>query len=79
MSELDFKKQLLINEFKNMAKGKSNEEILPLIMALSNKAKQSGITFSGDDLNVVIDQLKGSMSEQERQLLPGLLKLMGHQ
>ncbi len=38
MSELDFKKQLLINEFKTLSKGKSNDEILPLILALSRKA-----------------------------------------
>ena len=47
MSELDFKKQLLINEFKTLSKGKSNDEILPLILALSRKAQQSGISFSG--------------------------------
>ena len=46
MSELDFKKQLLINEFKTLSKGKSNDEILPLILALSRKAQQSGIPFS---------------------------------
>ena len=28
MSELDFKKQLLINEFKTLSKGKNNDEIL---------------------------------------------------
>lgn len=32
MSELDFKKQLLINEFKTLSKGKSNDEILPLFL-----------------------------------------------
>ena len=32
MSELDFKKQLLINEFKTLSKGKNNDEILPLIL-----------------------------------------------
>lgn len=34
MSELDFKKQLLINEFKTLSKGKSNDEILPLISCI---------------------------------------------
>ena len=50
MSELDFKKQLLINEFKTLSKGKNNDEILPLILALSHKAQQSGISFSKDDI-----------------------------
>ena len=57
MSELDFKKQLLINEFKTLSKGKSNDEILPLILALSRKAQQSGISFSKDDIYLIIDQL----------------------
>lgn len=79
MSELDLKKQLLINEFKNLSKGKSDEDILPLIMALSSKAKQAGISFTKEDLMYVIDQVKDNLSEQQRQLLPGLLKLMGPQ
>lgn len=79
MSELDLKKQLLINEFKKISEGKSNDEILPLIMALSNKAKQAGISFTKNDLMLVIDQVKDNLSEQQRQLLPGLLKLMEHQ
>lgn len=79
MSELDLKKQLLINQFTKMAQGKSDDEIFPLIMALSNKAKQSGITFTKEDLMLVIDNVKDNLSEQQRQLLPGLLKLMEHQ
>lgn len=79
MSELNFKKQLLINEFKTMSKGKNNEEILPLILALSNKAKQAGIFFTKDDLNIIINQVKDGLSEQERKLLPELLALLEHQ
>ena len=40
VSELDFRKQLLINEFKSMSKGKNKDEILPLMLAISSKAKQ---------------------------------------
>ena len=62
MSELDFKKQLLINEFKTLSKGKSNDEILPLILALSRKAQQSGISFSKDDIYLIIDQVKDGLT-----------------
>ncbi len=79
MSELDFKKQLLINEFKTMSKGKSNDEILPLILALSKKAKQSGISFTKEDLTLIIEQVKEGLSERERQLLPELLLLLERQ
>ena len=76
MSELDFKKQLLINEFKTLSKGKSNDEILPLILALSRKAQQSGISFSKDDIYLIIDQVKDGLTPIEQQLLPQLLMLL---
>jgi hypothetical protein len=76
MSELDFKKQLLINEFKTLSKGKSNDEILPLILALSRKAQQSGISFSKDDIYLIIDQAKDGLTPKEQQLLPQLLMLL---
>lgn len=76
MSELDFKKQLLINEFKTLSKGKSNDEILPLILALSRKAQQSGISFSKDDIYLIIDQVKDGLTPKEQQLLPQLLMLL---
>ncbi len=76
MSELDFKKQLLINEFKTPSKGKSNDEILPLILALSRKAQQSGISFSKDDIYLIIDQVKDGLTPKEQQLLPQLLMLL---
>ena len=76
MSELDFKKQLLINEFKTLSKGKNNDEILPLILALSRKAQQSGISFSKDDIYLIIDQVKDGFTPKEHQLLPQLLMLL---
>ena len=76
MSELDFKKQLLINEFKTLSKGKSNDEILPLILALSRKAQQSGISFSKDDIYLIIDQVKDGLTPKEQQLLPQLLMIL---
>ena len=76
MSELDFKKQLLINEFKTLSKGKSNDEILPLILALSRKAQHSGISFSKDDIYLIIDQVKNGLTPKEQQLLPQLLMLL---
>ena len=66
MSELDFKKQLLINEFKTLSKGKSNDEILPLILALSRKAQQSGISFSKDDIYLIINQVKDGLTPKEQ-------------
>lgn len=79
MSELDFKKQLLINEFRTLSKGKNSDEILPLVLALSNKAKQAGISFTKEDLTLIIEQVKDGLTEREKQLLPELLLLLERQ
>ena len=65
MAELEFRKQLLINEFKTLSKGKSKEELLPLMLALSNKAKQAGVQFTKDDLLIVISQVDSQLTETE--------------
>ena len=77
MKDLDFRKQLIINEFKTMSKGTSKEEILPLLLALSTKAKQAGINFTKEDTLLIIEQVKDELTEQERQMLPQILALIG--
>lgn len=37
---LDPRKAALINNFANIAKGKGSDEMLPLLLAVSNKAKE---------------------------------------
>ena len=76
MAELEFRKQLLINEFKTLSKGKSKDEILPLMLALSNKAKQAGVQFTKDDLLIVISQVDIQLTETERKLIPEILAMM---
>ena len=76
MSELDFRKQLLLNEFKTLSQGKKNEEIIPLLFAINDKARKSGITFTKEDCELVIKNLSGQMTEKELRLLPELLSLL---
>ena len=76
MAELEFRKQLLINEFKTLSKGKSKEELLPLMLALSNKAKQAGVQFTKDDLLIVISQVDSQLTETERKPIPEILAMM---
>ena len=76
MAELELRKQLLINEFKTLSKGKSKEELLPLMLALSNKAKQAGVQFTKDDLLIVISQVDSQLTETERKLIPEILAMM---
>ena len=65
MSENDFRKQLLLNEFKTLSKGKNKEEIVPLIFALSQKAKQAGIQFTRQDCELIYKQIVPGINPPE--------------
>ena len=74
---LDFRKQLRINEFETVSEGSSKEVILPLLLGGSAKAKQAGINFTKEDTLLIIEQVKDELTEQERQMLPQILALIG--
>lgn len=74
--EIDEKKLQLINEFMEMAKGRTSDEILPLLLAVSKKAKQMGLTFSKEETLQLVNQLKSSLSETERSKIDMLIKMM---
>lgn len=76
MAELEFRKQLLINEFKIMSKGKSKQEFMPLMLALNNKAKQAGILFTKEDIMLVVSQVENELTETEKKIIPELLSMM---
>ena len=63
MSELDFRKQLLINEFKTLSKGKKNDEMLPLVLAICNKAKQHSFTQMSALIPVFSDKKRTQAAE----------------
>lgn len=50
-------KQKLIDEFIELSKGKSADEILPLILAISSKAQRLGIEISNDEAKQMIEKL----------------------
>ena len=52
---IDPKKMALINEFKKMAEGKSSNEMLPLLLAVSKKSKSLGLKFSNEEMKIIID------------------------
>lgn len=74
--KLDSKKEQLIHEFMELAKGKSMEELLPLLLAISQNAKQQGISFSKEELQYIISEAKSQMSDDQKGRLDMLLNMM---
>ncbi len=74
-TNIDDKKAKLLEEFAKMAEGKTMDELLPLILAFSNKAKSEKISFSKDEMSILFEQMKKNMSPEEQQKAEVLIKM----
>ena len=73
---LEPKKAALLSSFAQMAKGKSSDDMLPLLLAIHNKAKQEEINFTPDEISQMINILKQDMSPEEKKRVDLFLQMM---
>ena len=69
------KKAKLLEDFMAIAKDKSTDELLPLILAFSNKAKAENIKFSKEETSLLFQQMKEKMPPEEQQKADVLIKM----
>ena len=73
---VDEKKMKLLDEFMEMSKGRTSDEILPLILAISQKAKQMGLIFTKDETLMLIENIKKDMSPKDRAKVDMITKMI---
>ncbi len=56
-------------------KSKNQSEMLPFLLGLTNRVNQSGLSFSDDETNFIINQLTANFSPKERQKVEMLRRL----
>ena len=76
MANLDPRKLMLINEFKNMASGKSSDEILPLVLAMSKKSNSMGLQFSNEEMHQIVNTLSADLSPAEKKRVDMMMNMM---
>lgn len=76
MSNIDPRKLALINEFKRLSEGKTNNEILPLLLAVSRKSQSMGLSFTNEETKMIIDALMSEASPEQKQQINMMLNLM---
>ena len=73
---LDPRKAALINNIAYIAKGKGSDEMLPLLLAVSNNAKKEGISFTQDETNAMINILKNDMTAEQQSRLDLFMQML---
>jgi hypothetical protein len=74
---IDVKKMMLLQELLGNTKGRSTNEMLPLLMAASKKANSKGLKFSKEEIKIIVSVLEKDMSPGEREKATKLLSIMG--
>ena len=67
LAGMDPKKVFLLTKISEMIEGKSEQDILPILMAAMTSARKQNISFSSQEFEILFSILKEGKSEQEVQ------------
>jgi hypothetical protein len=74
---IDTKKMMLLQELLGNNKGKTTNEMLPILMAASKKANSKGLNFTKDELKLIVTVLRKDMSKEEQAKTDKILSILG--
>ena len=66
MKNIDPIKLELIQMAASQTAGKSGRDLAPIMMALITNANKKGISFSGDEMSLILDIMKDGKSKDEQ-------------
>ena len=67
LAGMDPKKVFLLTKISEKIEGKSEQDILPILMAAMTSARKQNISFSSQEFEILFSILKEGKSEQEIQ------------
>lgn len=65
LAGMDPKKVFLLTKISEKIEGKSEQDILPILMAAMSSARKQNISFTTDEFEILFTILKEGKSEQE--------------
>ncbi len=75
LKDISPEKLQLLEKLASGIHGKTPNEAMPLLMAALSAAKAKGLSFTTEEMNLIIDLLKSSASKAEAERIEQLLKI----
>lgn len=75
LKDISPEKLQLLEKLASGIHGKSPNEAMPLLMAALSTAKAKGLSFTTEEMNLIIDLLKNSASKAEAERIEHLIKI----
>lgn len=76
LSGIDPAKLAMLQSFANQGAGRSQNDLLPLLMSAASSSKKKGLQFTPDEIDMIINVMKMGKSPQEIAKIDKMLSLM---
>lgn len=76
LKNIDKNKLQALWTLTNQGTGKSQNELLPFLMAAASQSKKDGISFSPDEISTIIEVMKIGKSQEEIQKIDRIRMMM---
>lgn len=76
MKNIDPAKLELIQMAASQTAGKSGKDLAPVMLALITNANKKGISFSGDEMSLILEVLKDGKSREEQSQIDKTINMV---
>ncbi|MDF2610782.1 MAG: hypothetical protein K0R92_2256 [Lachnospiraceae bacterium] len=76
MKNIDARKLGILVELVNESEGKPVEKLLPILISANAKLKATGLSFSGDETEMIMEILTKDLSEADKNKLEMVKKMI---
>ena len=76
LKNIDASKLQMLMSMANQGMGKSQNELLPFLMAAASQSKASGNSFSSNEVDIIINAIKQGKSPEETARIDQIISLM---
>ena len=76
LAGMDMSKLAMLTQLAEQGKGKSPNELLPVLMSAASQNQKNGVQFSSQEIETIIQVLKAGKSPEEIQRMDRMLQLI---
>ncbi len=76
LQHMDPVKRMLFEQASKQIEGKNGNAMASVMMSLITSAKRKGITFSSDEITLILNMMKEGKTIQEKQQIDNMVKMV---
>ncbi|MGI6006280.1 MAG: hypothetical protein ACOX8E_02165 [Ruminococcus sp.] len=76
LASIDAAKLQMLQSLVSQGKGKGQQDLMPFLMMAMRQTKKSGVSFTPEEMNMIIEVMKAGKSPEETAQMDKMLNLL---